>query len=526
MDRVNEAGERRALPERAGRRGLAIGLAGAIFAAFAVAALAAPLPVSLVAGTGEEGHGGDGGPATQAQLWEPVGIDRAGDGSVYIADAGPEGEAAGRVRVVSPQGTISTALAPGPASPVGEEFQPLAVAATPGGMVVADGELEAIFTRHGGDVARIAGGTEDSHDPEEPDPDPTEGEGGTCDAELIFQMDVDFDGLRTVNRPGGGTVDRPAFLVGLRSTNQEVAPPGEPSRVLSLRPVPITTGCALVAFERVAGGGADPGPGAIAPSGDGQDATDVYLNHVTAVASLHGQGGGFLVATAGSSPLDCRVRRVSPGGVVTTVAGNGLCVGSTAEGPATGVALGAPLDVEPLPDGGFLVAVGTHAEDAAGFLVRRVAPDGTITTIETDDPFANQISPLIFAASGLAAEPDGSLLAARPSGPPDAGLGGRILRVGAGAAAPLTTTLGRNAYAVRSGKKLTVRFAASRAAGYRLDVFRGARRVRRWTGQAASGSNKVARVVRLRPRRYRLKLSLTAAGELATDSAKLKVKPK
>ncbi len=59
--------------------------------------------ISIVAGTGEEGSFGDGGPATLAGLWRPSGtaLDRAGN--LYIADSNN-----GRVRKVDQSGMITT----------------------------------------------------------------------------------------------------------------------------------------------------------------------------------------------------------------------------------------------------------------------------------------------------------------------------------------------------------------------------------------------------------------------------------
>lgn len=59
--------------------------------------------VTVVAGDGTEGGGGDGGPATKAQLMEPYGVTVGADGTVYIADF-----ADNRVRAIAPDGTIST----------------------------------------------------------------------------------------------------------------------------------------------------------------------------------------------------------------------------------------------------------------------------------------------------------------------------------------------------------------------------------------------------------------------------------
>ena len=58
--------------------------------------------ITTVAGTGEAGYGGDGGPAYQAQLSSPRGVAADSRGNVYIADAGNH-----RVRRVDPTGTIT-----------------------------------------------------------------------------------------------------------------------------------------------------------------------------------------------------------------------------------------------------------------------------------------------------------------------------------------------------------------------------------------------------------------------------------
>lgn len=66
--------------------------------------------VSLLAGTGDSGTSGDGGPATQARLDLPWGLAGAPDGSVYIADS-----RANRVRRVDPAGIITTVVGTGEA---------------------------------------------------------------------------------------------------------------------------------------------------------------------------------------------------------------------------------------------------------------------------------------------------------------------------------------------------------------------------------------------------------------------------
>src|SRR5690606_31444799 len=59
--------------------------------------------VTTVAGNGTAGFSGDGGPATEAQLFEPRGIGLGGAGELCIADTRNH-----RVRKVAPDGTIIT----------------------------------------------------------------------------------------------------------------------------------------------------------------------------------------------------------------------------------------------------------------------------------------------------------------------------------------------------------------------------------------------------------------------------------
>ena len=69
-----------------------------------------------------------------------------------------------------------------------------------------------------------------------------------------------------------------------------------------------------------------------------------------------------------------RIRRVAPDGTITTVAGTGSA-GYNGEGLATAAKLNQPEGVAALPDGGFLIA------DTGNSRIRHVSPLGTITTV-------------------------------------------------------------------------------------------------------------------------------------------------
>jgi hypothetical protein len=134
-------------------------------------------------------------------------------------------------------------------------------------------------------------------------------------------------------------------------------------------------------------------------------------------------GGGFLVATNG----DCRIRRHTGNGTVV-VAGTGFCAGreNTGHGdggPATAAHLRFPTDVEATRDGGFVFIERER--------VRRVAPDGTISTLYlTGLPLDPDFGPPEPSALELTGD-DGDVLI---------GLDRRVLRFDTNYAPPATPT--------------------------------------------------------------------------------------
>jgi trimeric autotransporter adhesin len=97
--------------------------------------------ISTVAGTGTSGYSGDGGAATAAELDEPCGVAVDAAGNLYIADKNNN-----RIRKVTPSGTIGTAagggtsgLGDGGTATAAELFEPMGVAVdVSGNLYIAD----------------------------------------------------------------------------------------------------------------------------------------------------------------------------------------------------------------------------------------------------------------------------------------------------------------------------------------------------------------------------------------------------
>ncbi len=116
--------------------------------------------IITVAGNGGQGPGGDGGPATAAQLNLPTGVTLDAAGNIYIADQGNN-----RVRMVTPDGTISTfagsasyGLGDGGSATAAALNAPASVAVDPAGNVyVADSGNNRVREISGGTITTFAG---------------------------------------------------------------------------------------------------------------------------------------------------------------------------------------------------------------------------------------------------------------------------------------------------------------------------------------------------------------------------------
>jgi len=103
-------------------------------------------------------------------------------------------------------------------------------------------------------------------------------------------------------------------------------------------------------------------------SGDGGPATLAALGGPTGFAFE--PSGGLVI-----SEYDGHVRRVRPDGTIETIAGNGTEGFAGDGGPARNALIAAPHDIETLDDGSLILA------DSHNGRIRRVDPGGTITTM-------------------------------------------------------------------------------------------------------------------------------------------------
>jgi trimeric autotransporter adhesin len=377
--------------------------------------------ITAYAGNGQEGFSGDGGLATAAQLFNPRGLAVDASGNLYIADTGNN-----RVRKVSPSGVISTAVNPGNgigwvasdaagdlyitsgnsilrADPSGNVTtfagtnQPglggdggpatAAMLAAPGGVgvdsagnvYVADSGNNVIRKINPQGIISTIAGTPGKYG--------FSGDGGAATSAMLFQpSDVSPDAMgnlyiddglnyriRVVNSEGvistvaggGGSLQNgPPSGAAIAGAGIQVDGSGnilvaEPGYRVVRRVVPHQS------ISTVAG------VLPTAAAGDGLQATSISLLQPFGV----GVNGGNVYIT---DVLDNRLRMVSPTGIITTVAGNGIPGGSGNGGPASQAGLNGPLDFGFDPAGDLYLST--------GLVIREITASGTIMAFAGTSP--------------------------------------------------------------------------------------------------------------------------------------------
>jgi len=294
---------------------------------------------------------GDGAAATAAELSRPSAVALDGSGDLYIADPGTE-----RVRQVAPAGTMTTVAGTGVALPGGEGtlatattlMNPMGVALDRfGNLLIAETgahRIRQIST--GGRISTIVGTGVAGVGPELLPPTQTQlrGPRGLCLDRAGNLYVVDTANHRVLLVPSGGVVATAA------------------------------------------------GNGAPGSAGDGGVARLAQLNQPSACAA--DSFGNLYIADTWNH----RIRKVDATGIIETVAGVGVAGYGGDEGPATAALINAPGGVAADDNGNIYIS------DTGNNLVRQVTPDGIIHSI---------------GATGVAgfAGDGGAALSAQVSGP-------------------------------------------------------------------------------------------------------------
>jgi len=103
---------------------------------------------------------------------------------------------------------------------------------------------------------------------------------------------------------------------------------------------------------------------------------------------------------------DHRVRRVLPDGTITTLAGIGVAGATGDGGPAAAARLNQPTGLSLAADGSLLIA------DRGSARIRHVAPDGTITTVAGGGGDTPALAATLNFPTGVSATADGGFLVA------------------------------------------------------------------------------------------------------------------
>ena len=284
--------------------------------------------IRTVAGNGANGYAGDGGAATDAQLFDPWGLAVDGSGNLYIAD-----QLNNRLRKVAPDGTITTLAGTGTSGYTGDGsaatsaklYHPCGVALdSAGNLYIADTANHVVRkVATGGTITTVAGSG-------------TAGFAGDGAAATSAQL----------NTPIGLAVDAAGNLYIADSGNLRI--------------------------RKVAAGGTITtvaGNGFSGRSGDGGAATSASLGNPQGVA-VDAAGNLFIADTFNNV-----IRKVASDGAITTVAGNGAYGYSGDGDAATSAALSYPKTV--LVD----AAGNLYIVDSFNSRIRLVTADGTITTV-------------------------------------------------------------------------------------------------------------------------------------------------
>jgi uncharacterized protein (TIGR03437 family) len=291
--------------------------------------------ISTVAGTGSAGFAGDGGAATAAQLKFPAGVVFDAAGNLYIADSFNS-----RIRKVDTSGNISTIAGTGDFGYFGDTNaatkagmnRPYSLAIDKSGNIyIADAYNDAVrkITVSNGVMSTFAGNSQQG----------LGGDGGAASGALL-------------DTPTGLVFDAAGNLYIVDTGNDRIRKVGTDGNISTFA-----------------------GSGNTAFSGDGGPAASAGLNAPQGIA-IDNAGNLFIADT-----FNHRVRKITPDGSISTVAGNGNGTEAGDGGPATQASLYYPKGLAVDRSGNLFIS------DWLNSRVREVTPDGTIWTVAGNGNF-------------------------------------------------------------------------------------------------------------------------------------------
>lgn len=302
--------------------------------------------ITTVAGTGVAGYNGDDQPAVEAELNQPFGVTLDQDGDLYIADS-----LNNRVREVDASGTITTVAGDGVAgyngvdNPYNDEY-PLAINSelndpdgvafdSYGNLYIADANNERVrVVNNSGQMINVAGdgiaGDADYGDSAIGDELWQPAGLAVSPSDVLYIADALANGVNSYQIGDAGIMDQAVGGVGYGGFN-----------------------------------------------GDNQPAVEAELHDPQGIA-VDSSGDVYIVDQANN-----RVRKVDPSGTITTVAGTGVAGYSGDGGPAIDAELNVPTQIAVDSAGNLYIS------DFGNYRIRKVSPSGIITTIAGDGGYGD-----------------------------------------------------------------------------------------------------------------------------------------
>ena len=279
--------------------------------------------ITTIVGNGQYAFGADGGPAASAKFNIPSGLAFDAAGNLFVADTRNN-----RIRKITPAGVISTVAGNG-SSGVNSASQ-----AFPG----EGGPATSAALNYPLGVAVDAAGN-------------------------LFIADTFASAIRKVSPSGIITtvatfaIDTAPFRVKVDQAGNLFVANGNSGVVQKVTPLGFVSTVA--------------GNGTFGYSGDGGPATSAALNYPQGLAL--DAAGNIFISDSGNNV----VRKVTAAGIITTIAGNGTAAYSGDGGPATGASLTSPQGLAIDAAGNLFIADQNSA-------VRMVTPQGIISTVAGD----------------------------------------------------------------------------------------------------------------------------------------------